>query len=155
MDQHVPSVPISQDPQEHRPKIDAGVFPFNAAVARTVPKKEVQSNPEALKAVITEWDQLRKAGCWDESDVREWDMYKYHVDVASINFLKAFEQSDVCKLTGHVFPSGTSPARSRSAASPRDESMGRPSAKGIVEQSAASAPTSAPTLPDPTTRRLV
>ena len=47
---------ISQDPQEHRPKIDAGVFPCNAAVARTVPKKEVQSNPEALKAVITEWD---------------------------------------------------------------------------------------------------
>ena len=23
--------------------------------------------------MITEWDQLRKAGCWDESDVQEWD----------------------------------------------------------------------------------
>ena len=70
---YVPSMPTTQDPQEHRQNIDVGVFPFNAAVARTVTKKEVQSNPEALKAVIIEWEKLRKAGCWDESDVREWD----------------------------------------------------------------------------------
>ena len=70
---YVPSMPTTNDPQEHRQKIDVGIFPFNAAVARTVTKKEVQSNPEALKAVIIEWEKLRKAGCWDESDVRVWD----------------------------------------------------------------------------------
>ena len=51
---YVPSMPTTNDPQEHRQKIDVGVSLFNAAVARTVPKKDVQSNPEALKAVITE-----------------------------------------------------------------------------------------------------
>ena len=68
---YVPSMPTTQDPQEHRQNIDVGVFPFNAAVARTVTKNEAQSNPEALKAVIIEREKLRKAGCWDESDVRE------------------------------------------------------------------------------------
>jgi hypothetical protein len=47
-------------------------FPFNAAVARPVSKKEVRENPKADAAVLKEWTALRKAGCWDETKVREW-----------------------------------------------------------------------------------
>ena len=35
-------------------------------------KKEIQTNPKANAALVKEWDALRKAGCWDESRVREW-----------------------------------------------------------------------------------
>ena len=74
--------------------------------------------------------------------------------VSSKEFMKAFDVWDISKLTGHVLPSGTSPARSRSADSPRDESMGRPSANGIMKLSTTTS-TAAPSLPAPTTRRLV
>ena len=70
---YFPTMPTTQTAEEHRDKLEDGVFPFNAAVARTVPKKEVQSNPAALMAVVTEWDKLRKGGCWDEENVQEWD----------------------------------------------------------------------------------
>ena len=60
--------------QEHRLKSsDFPVVLFSAFVARTVGKKEVASNKKALDAVLKEWEKLRKAGCWDESRVREWD----------------------------------------------------------------------------------
>jgi len=47
---------------------------FNAAVARTVGKKEVLEVPAAQAAVTAEWDKLRKSGCWDESKVKEWSV---------------------------------------------------------------------------------
>jgi hypothetical protein len=47
-------------------------IPYSAFVARPVSKKEIQSSAEAQKALQKEWDKLRTAGCWDESQVREW-----------------------------------------------------------------------------------
>ena len=45
---------------------------FSALVARSVPRREVEANPDAKKSVLKEWDKLRAAGCWDEGAVREW-----------------------------------------------------------------------------------
>ena len=47
-----------------------------AFVARTVSRKEYQNNPKACQALVVEWDKLRKAKVWNESDVREWKAVK-------------------------------------------------------------------------------
>jgi hypothetical protein len=71
-----PRMPVACSPAAHRDKIDdeevINPFPFNAAVARPVSKRELGSNPAARAAAQTEWDKLRKAGCWDETMFREW-----------------------------------------------------------------------------------
>jgi len=64
---------VTHDPREHQGKLAGGVFPFNAAVARAVPKKDVHNNPDALRSVMTECDNLRKSGCWNDKNVQEWD----------------------------------------------------------------------------------
>ena len=48
---------------------------LSACVARTVPRKELQGNPEAKASLQKEWDKLRNIGnkgigAWDESKVR-------------------------------------------------------------------------------------
>ncbi len=60
--------------QEHREQIPLVRAPFNVAVARSVNKKEMYSDPLALKAVREEWGRLRKKKCWSEDpgSVREW-----------------------------------------------------------------------------------
>ncbi len=63
---------IRQPNQQHREKIPMLQAPFNAAVARSVNKKEMYANPKALKAVRSEWDRLRSKRCWSEDLVREW-----------------------------------------------------------------------------------
>jgi hypothetical protein len=72
-----PSMPLETKAmlvQPRRPKAaDFPWYPFSALVARSVGMKEIATNKKALDAVLKEWDKLRKAGCWDESLVREWD----------------------------------------------------------------------------------
>ena len=68
-----PRMPTDNEVPPHRDKITNEDQFFNAAIARTVPKKELYSASEAQAAVTAEWDKLRKSGCWDESKVREWD----------------------------------------------------------------------------------
>jgi hypothetical protein len=68
-----PRMPVQSASQEHREKLSDSPFPFNAAVARSVNKEELRSNPAATRAAQQEWDKLRKVGCWDESKMREWD----------------------------------------------------------------------------------
>ena len=67
-----PAMPVSVQRPVHRPRIPDVEFPFPVAVARSVGKREVAENPQALEAVLKEWDKLRKAGAWDESNPREW-----------------------------------------------------------------------------------
>ena len=91
-------------------------FPFNAAVARPVSKAEIRSNPKAEAALQKEWANLRKAGCWDESVVREWQ------DVA-----REARTKDVKAHVGRIFEicvekianllRTTPPANSRAASS--------------------------------------
>ncbi len=40
-------------------------------VARPVGRKEVESNPEAKRALNKEWDRLRERPTWDETDGHE------------------------------------------------------------------------------------
>ena len=71
-----PAMPVTIRPaQEHREQIPLVRAPFNVAVARSVSKKEMYSNPLALKAVREEWDRLRSKKCWSEDpgSVREWN----------------------------------------------------------------------------------
>ena len=62
-----PRMPTDSEVPPHRDKITTEDQFFNAAVARTVPKKELYSVPEAQAAVTAEWDKLRKSGCWNET----------------------------------------------------------------------------------------
>ena len=71
-DELVPAMPVSTGRNLHRDRLPDFEWPFSACVARPVSKKEVASNPKALKAVLSEWEKLRAAGCWDEKKVREW-----------------------------------------------------------------------------------
>jgi hypothetical protein len=71
----VPAMPtVMRQPQPHRDHIPTIRAPFNAAVARSVKKKEMYSNPKAQEAVRQEWDRLRAKRCWSEGKdaVREW-----------------------------------------------------------------------------------
>ena len=68
----VPVMPtIAKNPKHraHNPPFKA---PYNAAVARTVGRKEVLSRPEALEACRKEWDRLRSKKTWsaDKANVR-------------------------------------------------------------------------------------
>ena len=70
----VPVMPtIAKNPKHraHNPPFKA---PYNAAVARTVGRKEMLSTPEALEACRKEWDRLRSKKTWseDKANVREW-----------------------------------------------------------------------------------
>ena len=53
-------------------KRKAALFPFPAAVARPVSRREVAENPSAIAAVNKEWGQLEVKGVWNRSTVREW-----------------------------------------------------------------------------------
>jgi hypothetical protein len=68
----VPRMPTTSERQPHRPKRVSTLFPYSAFVARPVTKKEIKQNAKANEALLKEWEKLRKAGCWDESMVREW-----------------------------------------------------------------------------------
>ena len=87
--------------------------------------------------------------------LRYCDSNKMAADIFTKAFTSTEKWWDVCKLIGHVFPSGTSPARSRPADGPRDASMGRPSALGKGKLLATTTPPAAQSLTAPTTRRLV
>ena len=70
-----PAMPLnSSKVAEHRDKIPVFEYPFPALVARTVTKKERESDPKALAALQLEWDKLQKRGVWDESKVTAWDI---------------------------------------------------------------------------------
>ena len=56
----------------HRPHVVGARLPWNACVARSVGKREIETNPKAQAALKKEWDRLRAIKCWDESVVREW-----------------------------------------------------------------------------------
>lgn len=43
--------------------------PFSACVARPVPRKEANMNPNAFAALEKEWKKIRDMGCWDQSTV--------------------------------------------------------------------------------------
>lgn len=62
-DYYCPRMPITHDVQEHGEKLQDSTFPFNAAVARTVNKRELGGNPEARAAVQLEWDKIRSTKC--------------------------------------------------------------------------------------------
>jgi hypothetical protein len=66
-------MPLCASTGEHRDKLGDSPLPFSACVARSVGKREAQESPAARAALAKEWDRLRKAGCWDESKVTEWD----------------------------------------------------------------------------------
>ena len=57
----------------HRDKVPLFEYPFPAFVARTVTKRERETDPKAIAALQAEWDKLRKRGVWDESKVKGWD----------------------------------------------------------------------------------
>ena len=68
-----PALPLDPNgtPQPHRPR----VFPwpyFNAAFARPIQRKEILSNPAAMKALTAKADKLKSRNTWDISSVREW-----------------------------------------------------------------------------------
>jgi len=65
-------MPVAPPNTERREKAAAYPLSFSALVARSVPRREVEENPDAKKSVLKEWDKLRAAGCWDEGSVREW-----------------------------------------------------------------------------------
>ena len=60
------------DPTEHRPKLDAPIFP-GACVCRRVDRKEVKANQAAEKAMQQEWGRLRPRKAWGESNPNEWE----------------------------------------------------------------------------------
>ena len=71
-DYYFPRMPVTNEVQEHREKLEDSTFPFNIAVARTVNKRELASNNDARAAVQVEWDKLRRTKCWDKDNVRVW-----------------------------------------------------------------------------------
>ena len=68
----IPAMPVRPRENTHRQRVPELECPFSALVARPVSKNEARANPKAQAALLKEWDQLRKAGCWDESKVQEW-----------------------------------------------------------------------------------
>ena len=56
----------------HRQKLSEFAPLFNAAVARSVKRAEVAETPEAIAAMLLEWNTLTKQHVWDLSSVREW-----------------------------------------------------------------------------------
>ena len=58
---------------KHRELAPAHLPPWVVCVARPVGKKEIKDTPAAQAALAKEWERLRKAGCWDEASVCEWD----------------------------------------------------------------------------------
>ena len=57
---------------KHRNKICTQIPIFNACVARPVPKKEMEGNPECKAAVDKEWKKLFDKDTFFINDVREW-----------------------------------------------------------------------------------
>ena len=57
--------------QPHRARISPWPV-YNAAVARPIQRKELQSSPAAMKALANEAEKLKSRGTWDLSSVREW-----------------------------------------------------------------------------------
>ena len=67
-----PALPLDtqgQPVQAHRARIS--MWPvYNAAVARPIHRKELQSNPAAMKALAIEAEKLKSRGTWDLTSVR-------------------------------------------------------------------------------------
>ena len=67
--------PVPRGPAgTHRMKLNKrSWFPFNACVARSVGKAELDKDKSAQAAMKKEWDRLRAKKVWDECEPREWD----------------------------------------------------------------------------------
>ncbi len=66
-----PAMPTEPLTQCHRNKDNPLVGSFSVMVARPVGRKEVESNPEAKRAIGKEWNRLRDRPTWDEDDGHE------------------------------------------------------------------------------------
>ena len=66
----VPAMCTVVQAPKHRHKDQAPLFP--ACVARPVSKTELFAEPEAVKALTTEWGRLWDKNVWDHDGVREW-----------------------------------------------------------------------------------
>jgi hypothetical protein len=55
----MPCVAANASRWEHRDKIAPRILPFNAAVAQSISRKEVQKIPAAKAAMDAEWSRLR------------------------------------------------------------------------------------------------
>ena len=64
-------MPLGNDLPYHREETYVSLL-SQAGVARPVSRKEMQSNPLAMKAVQAEWDTLRNKQVWDEPVVKLW-----------------------------------------------------------------------------------
>ena len=86
----IPALPTAYDAsvrKKHRHTIPANqingklhvadnIMPFPALVARPVHSNEIEQQPLAREARDKEWSRLRghgEKGCWDESQILEWD----------------------------------------------------------------------------------
>ena len=89
----------------HREKIRKFDPPFYSCVARPVKKAEVSRTPAAQAALDKEWAKLRKAGCWDEKNVREWDdvVAEYRKKGKKAHVARLFE---ICVEKGSELPLG-------------------------------------------------
>ena len=68
----IPSMPTCPATLQHRQEITDAIQYFDACVARSVHKKEWQSNKSAQAALDKEWNKVLKCTAWDQSKVREW-----------------------------------------------------------------------------------
>lgn len=77
-DSPVPKLSTFSFTNKHRTKTDHQA-PFNACVARPVGKAEIAREPDAQKAIASEWQRLRANGTWNEPLVEEWqDIARRH-----------------------------------------------------------------------------
>ena len=91
--------------QLHREKVRPIDIPFSALVARPVKRDEIKRTPAAQEALRKEWAKLRKAGCWDEKNVREWDdvMREARSSNKKAHNARLFE---ICVEKGSELPAG-------------------------------------------------
>ena len=72
--EQVPAMPCARKAKVHRKRVKKdNIFPWDAAVARPVSRKEISQQPKAQEAQQKEWNRLRQRGVWDESKILEWD----------------------------------------------------------------------------------
>jgi len=108
----LPAHIAEQMKSEHRDKNPLETpLPFNALVARPVPRRERDSTPAALEAVAKEWKRLRSikhrngVGVWDETRVREKADVAREADAQGVivHFARIF---DLCVEKGSELPIG-------------------------------------------------
>ena len=65
-------MPVISTTPEHRDKIRSMPPLYNACVAKSLTKADMQISPKGRAAQELEWGRLRKIGAWNESKVTEW-----------------------------------------------------------------------------------